>query len=43
MQTYHDTIRLTHALPDEPLPPEFAARLKAVLEETKGGPGSCGE
>jgi anti-sigma factor RsiW len=43
MQTYHDTIRLTHALPDEPLPAEFATRLKAVLEETKGGSASCGE
>jgi len=34
MHTYHDTIRLTHALPDEPLPPEFAARLKAMLNES---------
>jgi anti-sigma factor RsiW len=40
MHTYRDTIRLTHALPDEPLPPEFAARLKAVLDETSG---SCGQ
>jgi anti-sigma factor RsiW len=31
MQTYHETIRLTHSLPDEPLPPEFACRLKAML------------
>jgi len=37
MHTYHDTIRLTHALPDEPLPPEFATRLKAMIEETKPG------
>jgi anti-sigma factor RsiW len=35
MHTYHDTIRLTHALPDEPLPPEFAARLKAMLSESR--------
>jgi anti-sigma factor RsiW len=40
MHTYRDTIRLTHALPDEPLPPEFAARLKAVLDETSG---TCGQ
>jgi anti-sigma factor RsiW len=31
MHTYHDTIRLTQALPDEPLPEEFAARLKSML------------
>ena len=37
MHTYHDTIRLTHALPDEPLPSEFATRLKAMIEQTKPG------
>jgi anti-sigma factor RsiW len=38
MHTYRDTIRLTHALPDEPLPAEFAARLKAMIEKE-----CCGE
>lgn len=33
MHTYSDTIRLTHALPDEPLPSEFAIRLRAVLRD----------
>ena len=33
MHTYRDTIRVTHALPSEPLPAEFAARLKKVLTE----------
>ena len=33
MHTYHDTIRLTRALPDEPLPDEFATRLKAMLDQ----------
>ena len=33
MHTYRDTIRVTQALPDEPLPSEFATRLKKVLEE----------
>jgi anti-sigma factor RsiW len=33
MHTYHDTIRLTHALPDEPLPTEFAERLKAMIKK----------
>ena len=37
MQTYHDTIVLTHALPDEPLPAELAARLKAALKEAGDG------
>ena len=37
MHTYHDTIRLTHALPAEPLPAEFAARLKSMIEERKPG------
>jgi len=37
MHTYRDTIRVTQSLPDEPLPSEFAARLKKVLEEA-GGP-----
>jgi anti-sigma factor RsiW len=34
MHTYHETIRLTRALPDEPLPQELAMRLKAVLKES---------
>ena len=35
--TYRETIRLTHALPKEtPLPPEFALRLRAALEECRG-------
>jgi anti-sigma factor RsiW len=38
MHTYHDTIRLTQALPDEPLPQEFAARLKSMLDK----PGPAG-
>ncbi len=33
METYQDTIEVTHALPDEPLPEEFEKRLRAVLEE----------
>ena len=33
MHTYRETIQVTHALPAEPLPPEFACRLKKVLEE----------
>ena len=33
MHTYRDTIRITQALPSEPLPDEFAARLKRVLAE----------
>ena len=41
MHTYHETIRLTHSLPDEPLPPEFAARLKAAIREAKCGPEDC--
>jgi len=36
MHTYRDTIRITHTLPDEPLPAEFAGRLKKVLEEASG-------
>jgi anti-sigma factor RsiW len=32
LHTYRDTIRVTHALPDEPLPAEFACRLKKMLE-----------
>jgi anti-sigma factor RsiW len=37
LHTYHDTIRLTRALPDEPLPAEFAARLKSMID------GACAE
>lgn len=37
MHTYHDTIRLTHALPDEPLPAEFAARLKSMIHKECSG------
>lgn len=32
MHTYKDTIRVTHALPDAPMPPEFAARLLSMLK-----------
>jgi anti-sigma factor RsiW len=35
IHTYRDTIRITHSLPDEPLPTEFACRLKRVLEEAR--------
>jgi anti-sigma factor RsiW len=35
MHTYHETIRITRHLPDEPLPAEFAARLKAMLNEAR--------
>jgi len=38
MHTYRDTIRITHSLPAEPLPTEFAARLKKVLEEAAHKP-----
>ena len=37
MHTYHDTIRLTRALPNEPLPPEFAARLKSMIDRECSG------
>lgn len=37
MHTYHDTIRLTHSLPDEPLPAEFAERLKSMIQKEFGG------
>lgn len=33
MHTYHETIRITHSLPDEPLPAEFACRLKSMIEK----------
>ncbi len=36
LHTYHTTIEMTHALPDEPLPPEFEARLRGVLEGWQG-------
>lgn len=32
MHTYHETIRITHSLPDEPLPDEFACRLKSMID-----------
>jgi hypothetical protein len=38
MHTYRDTIRITHSLPDEPLPDEFAARLKRALQEAAEKP-----
>lgn len=41
MHTYHDTIRLTQALPDEPLPPEFAARLKSMLDQAGQSGGAA--
>jgi anti-sigma factor RsiW len=40
MHTYRDTIRITQSLPAEPLPDEFAARLKRVLAEA-GGSGEA--
>ena len=36
MHTYRDTIRVTQSLPPEPLPDEFAARLKRMLAEAAG-------
>jgi anti-sigma factor RsiW len=33
LETYQTTIEATHALPAEPLPPEFEERLRKVLEE----------
>jgi len=35
LETYRTTIAITHALPDEPLPPEFEARLRGVLDSWK--------
>jgi anti-sigma factor RsiW len=32
LQTYQETIRLTHELPDVPLPEELESRLKQMLE-----------
>jgi anti-sigma factor RsiW len=39
LETYQATIEVTHALPEEPLPPEFEIRLRSVLEqwEAKNG------
>lgn len=37
IHTYQETIRITHTLPDEPLPDEFASRLRRVLEEAGAG------
>ena len=36
MHTYRDTIRITQSLPAEPLPDEFATRLKRMLAEATG-------
>jgi anti-sigma factor RsiW len=36
LRTYRDTIQLTHRLPDEPIPAEFASRLQAMLKEECG-------
>jgi len=33
LHTYQDTIQLTKSLPEEPLPMEFACRLKAMITE----------
>lgn len=33
MTSYRETIIMTHRLPEEPLPPEFAERLRAALTE----------
>jgi hypothetical protein len=35
METYQTTIEVTRALPEEPLPPEFEARLRSVLEQAE--------
>lgn len=32
MHTYHETIRITRSLPNEPLPDEFACRLKSMID-----------
>jgi len=47
LENYRTTIEVTHSLPEEPLPPEFEARLRAVMAEWEAGnneeePGSCG-
>jgi anti-sigma factor RsiW len=34
IETYQITIRLTHQLPCDPLPPEVAQRLRAALEKS---------
>ena len=33
METYQTTIEVTRALPAEPLPPEFEARLRSVMRQ----------
>ena len=43
MHTYRDTIRVTQSLPAEPLPDEFATRLKRMLAEaTNAGEAPAG-
>jgi hypothetical protein len=37
IHTYRDTIKITHSLPDEPIPTEFAGRLKKMLVEAGSG------
>jgi anti-sigma factor RsiW len=39
MENYQTTIEVTHHLPDEPLPPEFEVRLRAVLEQWEARSG----
>jgi anti-sigma factor RsiW len=39
LETYQTTIEVTHTLPDEPLPPEFEARLRAVMEKWEAEEG----
>jgi anti-sigma factor RsiW len=40
MDAYRTTIEVMHALPEEPLPPEFEARLRSVLQNWEKENGS---
>jgi hypothetical protein len=40
LDSYRTTIESTHALPREPLPPEFDARLRSVLQQWNTQSGS---
>jgi anti-sigma factor RsiW len=42
LETYQTTIEATRALPAEPLPPEFEARLRKVLEDWQAENGEQG-
>jgi hypothetical protein len=39
MTSYRQTIMMTHRLPEEPLPPEFEARLQEVLAQAMESEG----